>query len=638
MYHGGGWPLQWRTTAAALYSAGMNERIASGRSYRLGRYVLDPWRQLLDGEKPVAVGGKALELLSVLAEAGGDLVTKDELMAAVWPRVVVEENAIQVHISAARRALGDEAQRLSTARGLGYRLQVDPGPAVPGPAATVHIASLAVLAFANLTGDPGSDYVADGIAEELLTTLSRTTSLRIPARTSSFAYRGRSTDVRTIGRELGVGAVLEGSLRRSGERIRVTVQLIDTKSGYHLWAQNFERSDDDLLALQDELAAAIARVLHLQLAPANFRTNDPAALRLNLQARALSARLTPDALERAIALQRAAIARDPSYADAWTGLAGTLMVGTMTGALPLDQRIEARARADEAIRLDRGAASPYAIAAVLDAVAGRWRDAEQGFTAAMELDKHNGTARSARALHVLAPAGLIEEARVEIDLAIADSPAELNLHLTKARLATVGNDIAGMEAALEMARLLGAPEESGVVMMIRSDLARRAGDWQAAGDRAVQGVRQWSLLDAPGDFELVRSVFAVAAGQASGDGLPEAITAIAERTDRDGRLWRVPAAAGHLFWWLTLLDANNHAANLVQRMIEAWRRTGHLATLSLGHLWRQEAKALRDSPRFDALVADLGLPDLWRRIGPPGSYSHVTGGAKDRGAGGTAAG
>ena len=117
--------------------------------------------------------------------------------------------------------------------------------------------SIAVLPFANLTGDPSKDYLGDGLAEELIHTLARVPGLRVPSRTSSFAYRGRDVDLRRIATELDVGAVLEGSVRAAGERIRITAQLIDGHSGYHLWSQHFDRRAEDLFELQDELASAI---------------------------------------------------------------------------------------------------------------------------------------------------------------------------------------------------------------------------------------------------------------------------------------------------------------------------------------------------------------------------------------------
>jgi TolB-like protein len=607
---------------------------ASGGAYRLGRFTLEPRRQLLDSGRPVALGGKALDLLSVLAEAKGDLVTKDELMAAVWPGIVVEENAIQVHMSAARKALADEADRLATVRGRGYRLDIDPPPE---PAAqSKPIGSVAVLAFANLTGDPANDFISDGIAEELITTLHRSSTLRIPARTSSFAYKGRDVDVRAIGRELNVDAVLEGSVRKSGERIRVTAQLVEAATGFHLWAQNFDREDGDLLALQDDLAAAIGRALDARIGAARFRTDDPVAFRLNMQARALAGRVAPEALLRAIDLQQQAIARDPGYAGAWTGLAGTLMVATAVGALPPERRLDARARAEEAIRLDRGAAGPYAIRAVLDSGAGAWLDAERGYTAALELDDRDPIVRDARAFHLLAPAGLIERACAESDRAIADGPAIANLHVARAGLAVISGDLDAARSALDMARLLGGNEERTSVLFVRADLARASGRWREAASSTAADAVQW--LDLADAANLVETVFAAAAsGGPARAKASEAVRTFSEQADCDGRLWAVPGAAGQLMLWQMLLGSIDDAYAVADRLVAAWRRTGQLASISLNQFWRPELKAFRDDPRFGPLVTELGLLPLWRRIGVPADQAQLMRGSNTRGAGGTAA-
>lgn len=251
----------------------------------IGRLTLRPHRQLLENGRTVPLGGKPLAILSVLAEADGGVVTKDELMAAVWPGVIVEENAIQVHVMALRKVLGREAKRLVTVRGRGYLFDGQ-APSANGAAIGVPARSVAVLPFANLTGDASRDYLANGIAEELICTLSHASGLKVPARTSSFAYRGRETDIRTIARELGVETVIEGSLRAAGERLRVTAQIIDARSGFHLWSHNYDRESGDLLALQDELAAAIANAFRASLGNVRCPTDDEEAYDLYLKARA----------------------------------------------------------------------------------------------------------------------------------------------------------------------------------------------------------------------------------------------------------------------------------------------------------------------------------------------------------------
>ncbi len=235
----------------------------SGRHFQFGHLILEPHRQLLHDGAPVELGRKALELLTLLAKAEGDLVTKDELMAAVWPDVTIEENAVQVHISALRKALGGEADRLRTVHGLGYRLIQDNGTRRHEAAAP---ASVAVLPFANLTGNSVFDVLADGIAEELINLLSHGAGLQVASRTSSFAYRGHDGDIRQIARELNVSAIVEGSVREAGEMVRITAQLVDGETGFHRWSENYDRKTGDALAIEDELGEIVARIVERLLA------------------------------------------------------------------------------------------------------------------------------------------------------------------------------------------------------------------------------------------------------------------------------------------------------------------------------------------------------------------------------------
>jgi TolB-like protein len=189
-------------------------------------------------------------------------------MAKVWPGLVVEEGNIQVHISAIRKALGEDLSRprhLFTAPGRGYRLvDVDivgaQQPNVATAEAVSDVAkhddrpSIAVLPFQNLSSDPEQEYFADGMVEDIITGLARIKWLLVIARNSSFTFKGRIVDVRQAGRDLGVRYVLQGSVRKPGDRIRIAAQLIETQSGIQVWGERYERRFDDVFALQDEIA------------------------------------------------------------------------------------------------------------------------------------------------------------------------------------------------------------------------------------------------------------------------------------------------------------------------------------------------------------------------------------------------
>jgi len=296
-----------------------------------GRFRVDfARRELHRDDRPVRLGARARDILCLLASAGGAVVSKDELMERVWAGVVVEEHNIQVHISALRKALtedGDGESWIVTVPGRGYRLlpsrqppavaDTAPQPSLPAPDKP----SIAVLPFLNLSSDPEQEYFADGMVEEIVTALSRIRWLFVVARTSSFAYKGQAPDVRRIGRELGVRYVLEGSVRKTGNRVRITAQLVDASTGAHLWADRFEGPLVDVFELQDKVASSVAGIIEpaLQAAEAARSAGRPTAdltsYDLYLRAYALvwsSAQQIPDALR----LLEQAIARDSRYGPA----------------------------------------------------------------------------------------------------------------------------------------------------------------------------------------------------------------------------------------------------------------------------------------------------------------------------------
>jgi len=234
-------------------------------------------RELACDGTVVPLGSRALDILGELLRHAGQTVGKDELMRAVWPDRVVEEGNLTVHLSALRRALGENGtgRFIQTETGRGYRFvepvtvvaDADarsapppvPSPARPEPAVAPRQdkPSIAALPFDNLSGDPDQTWFADGMVEDIITELSRFRSLFVVARNSSFSYRGKRVDIRTVGAELGVRYVLEGSVRGSKSRVRVTAQLIEAESGGHVWAERYDRDISDMFAVQDEITRAV---------------------------------------------------------------------------------------------------------------------------------------------------------------------------------------------------------------------------------------------------------------------------------------------------------------------------------------------------------------------------------------------
>jgi adenylate cyclase len=242
-------------------------------AYRFGEFELRPDERLLvrSGE-PLIVGARALDLLTYLVDHRDRVVPKAELLEQVWPGIAVEEANLTVQISALRKSLG--ARALSTVPGRGYRFvmpvaerQAD----VPGAAST-HAApldsarpTLAVMPFVNLSGDPEHELFADGLLEDLITTLSKVSGLTVIARASTFTYKGRPLDVRQVGRELDVRHVMAGSVRINDGRLRVAAQLIAARTGAQIWAERYDRMLDDVFTLQDELSLILVTELQVQL-------------------------------------------------------------------------------------------------------------------------------------------------------------------------------------------------------------------------------------------------------------------------------------------------------------------------------------------------------------------------------------
>jgi TolB-like protein/tetratricopeptide (TPR) repeat protein len=305
---------------------------------------------------PVVIGSRALDVLRVLVEAGGEIVSKDNIMAAVWPGTIVGDNNLSVQISTLRHVLDRaraEGSRIQTVAGRGYRfaavvtrqardIGISPvrlsviGTRPPPPL------SIVVLPFTNFSNDLDQEYFADGITDDLTTDLSRIAGSFVIARRTAYTYKGKAVDTRQIGRELGVRYALEGSVRRSGQRVRANTQLIDTDTGAHLWADRFDQDACDLFALQDEITSRIAFALDLELIAAEVtrRTDRPDALDCILRGRAaLSRPLSRGTYAEAIRLFEHALTLDPRSVDAQSWLAHALagrMHFQMTGSAAAD--------------------------------------------------------------------------------------------------------------------------------------------------------------------------------------------------------------------------------------------------------------------------------------------------------------
>lgn len=377
--------------------------------YEFGEFRLDALRRVLssrvDGQ-PLQLTGKIFDTLLYFVERSGQLLDKRTLMEALWPNVVVEESNLTQVIHTLRRVLGerpDDHRFIVTVPGRGYRFVADvttstveepqqpvrprmlaaasaavmvlagvafwllQGSGQPLRSASSHLQplSIAVLAFVDMSEAQDQAYFAEGLSEEILNLLAQSTTLRVTARTSSFSFKGRNVDIATIADTLNTTHVLEGSVRKSGDRVRITAQLVDGRSSVHLWSQTYDRDITDVFGVQDEIAAAVAESLHVTLtgsaSPSMGQTKNAVAFERYLQGKYFFNRRGESDVARAREYFEQALQLDPGYARAWAGLAGVYQLARQQG-LP-DAQSAWRAAVDQALALGPNLADSHVRAA-----------------------------------------------------------------------------------------------------------------------------------------------------------------------------------------------------------------------------------------------------------------------------------
>ena len=319
--------------------------------FRFENNVLDgDLRELTCGGTAVPLQPQVFDLLLYLVSQRARVVSKDDLISQIWSDRIISDSALNSRINAARKAISDDGatQRLiKTIPRKGFRFVGEVREELAAsivPAEARHVVprvadrpAVAVLAFENMSGDPAQDYFGDGISEDILTALSKQRWFMVIARNSSFTYKGRAVHIRQIAEELGVRYVVEGSVRKAGNRLRITAQLNDATTGSHLWAERYDRELIDVFAVQDEITNAIAAAIEPQIhAAESFRAHSkpPASLDAwDLLMRALSHfwRVTRRDHESATTLLERAIAIDPNYGQALSLLAANHMFGAHLG-------------------------------------------------------------------------------------------------------------------------------------------------------------------------------------------------------------------------------------------------------------------------------------------------------------------
>jgi TolB-like protein/Flp pilus assembly protein TadD len=408
--------------------------------YEFGPFRLDATRLVLfrDGKR-VPLPPKAAELLAVLVEAQGNPVGKEEVFQRVWADTVVEEGSLTSHVSVLRKALGqnvDGGSFIETIPKRGYRFVAEVKESRRQPKAPFQTADrimLAVVPFENLSGGEKHDYFSEGITEEMITQLAVLSPERLGviARTSAMQYRSSDKSIRQIGRELGVAYVLEGSVRRAGQRVRIAAQLIQVSDETHLWADRYERKLGDILVLQSEVAQSVAREIKIKLAPAERERLtgagqvEPQAYESYLQGRYLLNQRTLEALQKSIRFFHQAVERDAHCAVAYAGLADAYLTLLDLGHLATREAAKnAKLAAGKARRLDDTLAEAHSALAHAYFHEFNWLAAEQEFRHAIKLNPNYANARFYYANYLVA-IGRMEEAFVEARCAQTLDPASL---------------------------------------------------------------------------------------------------------------------------------------------------------------------------------------------------------------------
>jgi len=307
------------------------------------------------------------------------------------------------------------------------------------PSAKRRQPSIAVLPFTNLSADPEQDYFCDGMAEEIINALTHVEDLRVVARTSAFSFRGKEIDIREIGRKLNVESILEGSVRKAGNRLRITAQLINVADGYHLWSEKYDQDMEDIFAIQDEISLAIVeklkvKILGVEKAKIVKRfTDDQEAYNLYLRGRYFWSKRTEEDIERAIQYFKQAIEKDPDYALAYAGMADShILLAEYSLLPPKDAFPRAKAAVMKALEIEETLAEAHTSLAFIKTLSDwDWMGAEKEFKQAIEFNPGYATAHQWYAEH-LTMTGQYAEAIAEIKRAQELDPLSLIISVASA--------------------------------------------------------------------------------------------------------------------------------------------------------------------------------------------------------------
>ncbi len=565
-------------------------------------------------------------LLVLLLERAGEVVRREELRDRLWPQdtFVEFDNSLNVAVRKLRDALRDDAEsprfvETLPRRGFRFLAPVTANAAEPALASTASIAlsstasevemvrpvvpasarqrpAIAVLPFANLSSDPDSEFFADGVTEEIINALTQIEDLRVVARTSAFFFKGRQVDLRTVGASLNVTTVLEGSVRKSGSRVRIVAQLIDAADGYHLWSERYDRELQDIFEVQDEIARAIAEKLKGTLGIdsrarlVRTGTKDLEAYQLYLKGRFHWNKRSADGLRKALEYFHQAIAKDPKYAIAYVGLADAYNMMSFRNVLaPSVLMPKAKAAAAKALELDAHLAEPQVSLAYAAFTYDRdWSAAAGHFEQALAINP------SYVLNHAFYPLYLSSCGRSEESLSVARRALELD------PVSPAGSHVLAVQ--LYLARQFdGALEQCDQTLEMDSNYEAA---YAVLGQvHSVNGQLPAAIVDFEKNLALTRrSPWALALlGYAKARmGERAQALAIIEELATNSENGFVPAPCSALVY--TGLEERDQAFEWLEKSCE--ERNSRLAYLKVEVLW----DPLRSDPRFNQLLQRAGFP------------------------------
>ena len=523
---------------------------------------------LWNGDDRVRIPPKAFDVLRYLVEHPGRLVAPDELLQALWPDTYVNPEVLRKYILDIRKILGDRPDKptfIETLPKRGYRFvaAVDDGAAdpsllspsaalgeavLPGPPASpqptlldkrqprtwlmlaasaliiaamaiyfwpgrnrrsAHApnnASVAVLPFSDMSPDKDQEYFSDGLTEELINNLTKISGLKVAARSSAFQFKGKNEDLRNVGRQLGVANVLEGSVRKEGNRLRITADLTNVNDGFQLWAETYNLEINDVFAAQDRIATAVSRALQVKLLrpdgaalPVASRSTNPEAYQAYLQGQYFAARgQDKDDLKKALSYANQATELDPNYAPAWAQRAEALQGLARIGLMKPDEGFRAaHESAEKAIALDPNLATGYlALGLVQISYDWDWEGADASLSKAAQLEPGSAAVLSNRA-YLARHLGHLEDTIALSRQALALDPLRANAHLSMGYVLYLVGRYDEAKTALQKAqelnsRLSGLHLTRGQIFLAEghpqealTEIEQETGDWDKLSGEAL---------------------------------------------------------------------------------------------------------------------------------------------------------